>query len=311
METLLKMMRAAAEPSRLRILSICAQGEFTVSELVQVLGQSQPRVSRHLKVLCDAGLLQRLREGSWVFYRFAPVDDKKHEAQQLVGMMPKEDPVLMLDNERLSQIKEGRKRAAAEYFRNNAAQWNKIRALHIDEVKVEEAIRETVLKGPVKKILDIGTGTGRLLEILSPEHKEVEGIDLSHEMLVVARANIDQAGLANCRVRHGDMYQLPYRDQTFDAAIINQVLHFADEPAFSIREAARILKNNGRLVVADFAPHSREELRSEHQHRHLGIAEHDMARWFKAAGLIPKPSKELPGGPLTVVLWSGVKPEQT
>ncbi len=310
MDIVLKMMRAAAEPSRLRILSICSQGEFTVSELVQVMGQSQPRVSRHLKVLCDAGLLQGLREGSWVLYRYAPSDGLEQTAERLVGLLPNDDPVLKSDTERLNQIKEDRKRAAADYFAKNAADWNKIRALHIDEQTVEQAIRETLFQDRVENLLDIGTGTGRLLEILGPDLKEAEGIDLSHDMLAVARATLDQAGLSNCRVRHGDMYQLPYRDGTFDAAIVNQVLHFADDPLYGIREAARVLKSGGRLIVADFAPHDREELRSDHQHRHLGIPDTDMARWFESAGLASEPSKQLPGGALTVVLWPGVKPSE-
>lgn len=311
METLLKMLRAVAEPSRLRLLALCVRGEFTVSELVQVLGQSQPRVSRHLKILCDAGLLQGLREGSWVFYRFAPNEDNAAVARQLIDLMPKADPVLANDSERLIQIKNDRNRIAADYFRKNAANWNKIRALHIDENTVDQAIKAAIFKSPVKQLLDIGVGSGRLLESLGPDLEEGEGIDMSPEMLAVARANLDQAGLSNCRVRHGDMYQLPYPDRSFDAATINQVLHYADEPQFSIREAARILKVGGRLIVADFAPHGREELRTEHQHRRLGFSDQDMARWFKAAGLTTEFSTALPGGALTVVLWSGVKPDES
>ena len=153
-------------------------------------------------------------------------------------------------------------------------------------------------------LIDIGTGTGRMLELLAPLVANALGIDPSREMLAVARVNIEQAGLANCLVRLGDMYQLPLPDASFDAAIIHQVLHYADRPAAAVAEAARVLRPGGSLTMVDFAPHALEFLRDEHAHRRLGFADNDIAAWCRAAGLEPGPPHRLSGDPLTVVIWT-------
>ena len=304
METLLKGMRAAAEPTRLRILAACSRAELTVTDLTQILGQSQPRVSRHLKLLVDAGLLERNREGTWAYYRLVADRPWADLTETLVALIPAHDVVLMNDLERLAAVKRARADWAAAYFRRNAAQWDSIRSLHVDDAEVEQALKSLLVQGEIHTLLDIGTGTARILEVLGASVDSAVGIDLSHEMLAVARANLDRASLHNCQVRHGDMYQLPLADQAFDAVTIHLVLHYAEEPARVIAEAARMLRPGGRLVVVDFATHNEEVLRTEHGHQRLGFDDSELVGWFAAAGLESEPPVHLPGTPLTVCLWS-------
>jgi len=304
MDHLLAALRAIAEPTRLRLVVLCARGELTVSELTQILGQSQPRVSRHLKLLCEAGLLDRFREGSWVFYRMSQTGPVSGLARQLVATCDDSDPTMALDLQRLSAIKRQRADLASAYFRENAARWHRIRSLYVDELEVEEALSEIVGAADPRDLLDIGTGTGRILEILAPRVERALGIDQSREMLSVARVNLERAGLENASVRLGDMYQLALPDDSFDAVVIHQVLHYADRPAAAIAEAARVLRPTGILVLVDFAPHPLEFLRDEHAHRRLGFSDAEVAEWCRAAGLDPSSPRYLPGDPLTVVIWT-------
>jgi ArsR family transcriptional regulator len=304
MNDLLAGLRAAAEPTRLRLLLLCARGELTVSELTQVLGQSQPRVSRHLKLLCEAGLLDRFREGSWVFYRLSDAAAGGRLGRLLVELVPGTDPAVALDLERLAGIERARTAAAAAYFRDNAARWDRIRSLHVDEEEVERTLAGLLPAKGIRDLLDIGTGTGRMLELFAPRVERAVGIDASREMLAVARVNLQRAGLTNASVRHGDMYQLPLSGASFDAVLIHQVLHYAERPAAAIAEAARVLRPGGGLIIVDFAPHALEFLRDEHAHRRLGFADEDIAAWFRDAGLEPGQPHRLAGDPLTVVIWT-------
>lgn len=308
MEEVLSALRAVAETTRLRLLVLCARGELTVSELAQILGQSQPRVSRHLKLLCDAGLLDRFREGSWVFYRLSSGSAASALSRHLVAACGTADETIALDLQRLAATKRQRAELAAAYFRENAAQWHRIRSLYVDERDVEAALSEIIAAGEPHDLLDIGTGTGRMLEILGPQVGHALGIDQSREMLAVARVNLEKAGLANSIVRLGDMYQLPLADASFDAVVIHQVLHYADRPEAAITEAARVLRPGGVLVIVDFAPHALEFLREEHAHRRLGFADADVDAWCRAAGLDPEPARRLAGDPLTVVIWTAHRP---
>ncbi|MBI1243421.1 MAG: metalloregulator ArsR/SmtB family transcription factor [Alphaproteobacteria bacterium] len=308
LEDLLEGLRAAAEPTRLRLLALCAQGELTVSELVQILGQSQPRVSRHLKLLCDAGLLDRQPEGSWVFYRLAEGSRANGLVRRLADMLPAEDAQLRRDRDGLVAVRRARAEHAAAYFEANAKGWDRIRSLHVRDAEVERELAALVPAGEGKEILDIGTGTGRILEVLGTRGARGIGVDLSPAMLRVARANLARAGLANIHVRQGDMYRLPWQEPAFDAVTVHQVLHFADDPALAIAEAARVLKPGGRIVIADFAPHELDTLRTDHAHRRLGFADGEVQGWLRAAGLKPAQTVSLPGEKLTVCLWAADKP---
>jgi ubiquinone/menaquinone biosynthesis C-methylase UbiE/DNA-binding transcriptional ArsR family regulator len=308
METLLQGLRAAAEPTRLRILGLCAYGELTVSDLVQILGQSQPRVSRHLRLLVDAGLLERTQEGNWAWYRLAQRGAAAELARIVADLIPDGDPLLTLDLERLERVKAARAEHAAEYFRRNARDWDRIRALHVDSAAIDVALRKLLLESEVKDLLDIGTGTGSVLQLVGREVAAAVGVDLSREMLQVARANLARAALANCQVRQADMYQLPFPAGSFDAVTLHMVLHFAEEPGRVLAEAARVLRPGGRIVVVDFARHAMSELAAEHQHRWLGFPDAEIEAWFAAAGLLARPAVRLEGTPLTVCLWSAGRP---
>lgn len=305
MEALLNGLRAVAEPTRLRLLALCARADLTVSDLTQVLGQSQPRVSRHLKLMCDAGLLERFREGAWAFYGLARRGAGAGLVRRVLDLLPADDGALALDLQRLEQIKAARAERAAVFFGENAAEWDRIRRMHVDDSQVEAALLDSFLGRRIDDLLDIGTGTGRLLELFGPRVTRGLGIDLSREMLALARANLTRLGFAHCGVRQGDLYQLPLADRQFDAVTIHQVLHYLDDPAAAVREAARVLRPGGRLVIADFQRHDLEDLRERYAHRRLGFTTEEVNRWLMAADLAPSAPVVLPGRPLTVMLWTG------
>jgi len=303
MDQLLAALRAAAETTRLRILALLAKGELTVGELVTILAQSQPRVSRHLKLMCDAGLLDRFQEGTVVFYRLADagVGEKLHQA--LVPLVPEDDASFVHDLKALSEIRQGHFDKAQDYFRENAASWDEIRSLHVSEEQVEAALLALQGGGKQKRFLDIGTGTGRMLELFAPYMNQAVGIDVSREMLAVARGNLEQKELENCQVRRGDMYKLGVEAGSQDLIVFHQVLHFAEKPAEALREAASALAVGGKILVADFAPHTEEFLRSEHAHRRLGFADEEIIHLGEQAGLKCSAVKHLVGGKLRVTIW--------
>ncbi len=308
MEELLQGLRAAAETTRLRILGLCAHGELSVSELCEVLGQSQPRVSRHLKLLVDADLLERHQEGSRVYFRLTEGANNSQLGRILVDLMPADDPVHALDLERLQAIKDAWAVKAAAYFKRNAANWDRIRRLHVDQEEIDRALKSLLSENEVRDLLDVGTGTGHVLELLGEGVEQAVGIDLSRDMLLVARSNLWTRGLSNCLVRQADMMKLPFTAERFDAVTLHMVLHYAERPAAAIAEAARVLRPGGRLVVADFAEHDREELLAEHAHRWCGFTDGKVAGFFEAAGLAPGQHRRLEGGALAVCLWSAERP---
>ena len=310
LDTMVDTLKAAAESSRLRILALLTRGDLTVSDLTEILGQSQPRVSRHLKLLLEAGLIGRYQEGSWAFFRLADDDAASEFVQGIVSRLHAGDPRIERDLERLAAVKRRREEKAAAYFAHNAASWDHIRSLHVSEDAVEAAIRKLVGKRPFQSMLDLGTGTGRLLEILSPLYRRGVGVDMSREMLAVARANLDKAGVHNAQVRQGDIYSPPVERDAFDLVTIHQVLHYLDDPQAAIHEAARTLRPNGRLIIVDFAAHDLEFLREEHAHVRLGFLDRQIAEWFAEAGLDLEETLEFEPRAgvepkLTVKLWLG------
>jgi ubiquinone/menaquinone biosynthesis C-methylase UbiE/DNA-binding transcriptional ArsR family regulator len=301
-------LKAAGEETRLRILALVAEAELTVSDLTDILRQSQPRISRHLKLLAEAGLVERFREGTWAFFRLAEHGNGATVARALIDHLNPADQTIARDRARLASVRTARAAAAQAYFRAHAAQWDRIRKLHVADDAVENAIRAALDDKPFRSLLDLGTGTGRMLELFGPEIERGLGLDLSLDMLQLARDRLERAGLKNCSVRQGDIYDLPLANDSFDVVILHQVLHFLDDGARAIHEAARVLRPAGRLLVVDFAPHEQEFLREQFAHRRLGFARETVSQWMTSSGLEPVLHKSLapePGsdGKIAVSLW--------
>ena len=309
MEELLAGLKAVAETTRIRILFALSHGELNVTELTFILEQSQPRVSRHLKLMAEAGLISRHKEGNWVLFRLREQGRSGALARALVDMLPASDELLAADLLRLEDIRQQRQGRADEYFRTNAADWAKLRSLHVREADVEQAMLGLLEKSKFENCVDLGTGTGRILELLSDRAKNLFGLDMSREMLAIARSNIETHKLRNAQVRQADIYALPFADGFSDLVTIHQVLHFLDDPQRALLEAVRILVPKGKMLIVDFAPHDFEELRDQHAHRRLGISSEHMAGWMARAGLslikhdvLPPPYVNARMG-LTVSLW--------
>jgi ArsR family transcriptional regulator len=301
------VLRAAAEPTRLRILALLAREELAVLELCRILGQSQPRVSRHLKLLAEAGLVERFPDGAWVFYRLAGAAPARALAEQALALIAPADPVLARDAERLAVVDKERSGQAAAYFADNAERWDEIRSLHTDEAAVEAAILEAAGDGPFQRLVDLGSGAGRMLTLLGGRARTAIGLDLSRQMLNIARGNVAAAGLTGCELRHGDILGTGLPGGFADLVVVHQVLHYLADPAAAAAEAARLVGPGGRLLIVDFAPHDLEFLRAEHRHRRLGFADAEIERWLAAAGLAGFDSLALPPaaqGGLTVKIWS-------
>ncbi|HEY1146301.1 MAG TPA: metalloregulator ArsR/SmtB family transcription factor [Allosphingosinicella sp.] len=302
-----ELFRSLADPTRLRILGLLRAMELSVGELAQVLGQSQPRVSRHVKILIDAGLAERRKEGSWVFLSLGPSErvDPLFVLLDSWDSLDGEDPWAVADKARLEAVKADRAAAAERYFAQHAADWDELRSLHIAETEVEAAIARSLGERPVGRLVDIGTGTGRMIELFGPAANSALGIDRSPEMLRLARVKLTEAGIPMTELRQGDMYAIPLPSQSADTVIIHQVLHYAQQPAAAIAEAARLLAPGGRLLIIDFAPHEREELRSRDAHIRLGFTDDSVLKWMDAAGVPGRVVEHLGGGELTVTIWSG------
>jgi len=298
-------LKAAGEATRLRILALLGQAELSVKDLTAILGQSQPRISRHLKLLAEAGLIARFPEGAWVFYRLAEDGPGARLVRDLLALVDAGDEGLVRDRDRLAAVKREHADAAHSYFAANAAEWDGIRALHVAEDRVEAAILKALGGRHVPSLLDLGTGTGRMLELLAPFYDRAVGVDASPSMLSVARANLDRAGLANAQVRLGDIYNLPLPRDAFDVVTIHQVLHYLDDPERALAEAARVLRPGGRMLIVDFAPHDLEFLREAHAHRRLGFAGEQVRQWIEACGLALERASDLPGprNKLKVTMW--------
>lgn len=290
LDAALNIFRAIGEETRLRIMVLLIRGELTVSELTAILGQSQPRVSRHLKILADAGLAERHREGAWMFYRAAPARSGDPSCKAVIeaaaAIADSGDRVLARDGERFAQTRQARAAVAADYFEANAREWGRLRSLHLPEQDIEARILSLAGEGPIELFVDMGTGTGRMLEIFAERFDAAVGYDLSHEMLAIARTNLDRAGVTNAQVRHGDLFALPVEANAADVVCLHQVLHYLAEPGAAVCEASRVLKKNGRLLISDFAPHDLEFLREDHAHRRLGFSDAEVKDWCGGSGLV-------------------------
>ena len=302
----LGVLRAAAEETRLRILALLAEGELSVSDLTDILGQSQPRISRHLKLLVEAGLIERHREGAWAFFRLNEVSAGLVEP--LIAGLRRDRPPLSEDRDRLEAVRGQRAAAAQTFFARLAPKWDSLRSLHVPEATVEAAVLDALGDRPVRTLVDLGTGTGRMLGLLAPRAERATGLDSSHAMLSVARANLERAGLSRVELRQGDIHAPPFGRESFDLVVVHQVLHYLDDPARALREATRLVAPGGRLLVVDFAPHALETLRETQAHRRLGFAADQIAGWLTDAGLDAVEHRDIAPTdgtehPLTVTLW--------
>jgi ubiquinone/menaquinone biosynthesis C-methylase UbiE len=305
--TLVNVLRAAGEATRLRLLALLCDGEQSVKDLTEILGQSQPRVSRHLKLLADAGLVTRNAEGAWAYYGLAEGGAGGELARWLIGRLETDDPDRIRDRTRLEAVRTAQQAQAAAYFAKVAESWDRLRALHVPEEAVEEAIIETVRGRRVDLLLDLGTGTGRMLELLSGHCRRGIGVDSSREMIAVARAKLAAAAVGNAQVRLGDIADLDPSIGQADLIVIHQVLHYFDDPGKMLAEARRALKPGGEMLIVDFAPHDLEFLRLHEAHRRLGLSEEQMSSWARAVDLDVADLKTFPptgaDEGLTVCLW--------
>jgi SAM-dependent methyltransferase len=306
-DTLIGTLRGVAEPTRLRLVALLSHEELTVTEISRVIGQSQPRTSRHLRLLVDAGILGRAQEGVYVYYRLA--DGAGGElARSVSALAPTQDDTIASDLAALARVRQARVEAAAAYRSAHADELEGLRGLYVGEAAVERALLDMLVsEGPIGRLLDIGTGTGRILELLAPHTERSFGLDVDHDMLQLARATLGESQLARASVRHGDLHRPPFEAGSFDVAVMHHVLHLLDDPGKAITDAARLVRPGGRMLVADFAAHDLDALQTLHGHRRLGIADSEMLGWAQAAGLevdgdrslLPSSASE----ELTVRLW--------
>lgn len=304
MDRLIEIFRALGDPTRLRIFALLRAMELSVGELAQVLGQSQPRVSRHVRILADAGLTVRRREGSWVFLALA---EDVHVAPLLAAIDRATGEWADEDAQRLAAVRADRAEAASRYFAARAEEWDAIRSLYAPEETVEAAMAAMLGDAPIGRLVDLGTGTGRMLELFGARAAKAVGIDRSPEMLRLARAKLAET-VPTAELRQGDLTALPLGEGVADTVILHQVLHFMSQPASALAEAARLLAPGGRMLIVDFAPHDREELRARDAHARLGFSDDQIAGWLAAAGLALGRTDTLDGGELTVKLWLGHRP---
>lgn len=305
MDDLLNGLRACAEPTRLRILALVARGMFCVMEFTEILGQSQPRLSRHLRLLGEAGLLERTREGANVWFSLPDADTLHGSlARAILARLPEDDPTLAADRRQAARVLAERARVATESFQKRGVEWDEMSALGLPAADVEKALL-SLLPESMGRLLDIGTGTGRLLELFAPRIVAGVGIDASRSMLALARARLSRQGLDHCLVRLADMYRLPLPDAAFDHVVLQMVLHYAEDPEAALREAVRVLKPGGTLVIIDLAQHDNRDAMTRLAHRWPGFADDEIARMLGQS--VSAPHAISVQGNLDVRLWSAAR----
>ena len=297
-------LRAAGEPTRLRVLSLLAGEELSVMEMSRILDQSQPRVSRHLKLMTDAGLIERFPDGARVYYRLSHDAQARRLIDTVLDILAEDAGEA--DHRRLDEVRKDREEAAVSYFEQVAPQWDRLRSLYVSESAVEAALEKAVGPGPFERVVDLGTGSGRMLTLFGKKAKMSVGLDLSQNMLNIARTNVTKAGVEQVELRHGDIFATRLPAASADLVIVHQVLHYLSDPAAAVAEACRLVSPGGRLVIIDFASHDFEHMREAHQHRRLGFADSEINGWLQDGGLTPSAPIALPHDAegLTVTIWT-------
>ncbi len=311
MEQLLPILGALADPTRLRLLALAARGTFCVNDFCEVLGQSQPRLSRHLRVLCEAGLLERAREGANAWFTLAQ-GEPGGLARDVLRRLPQDDPLVAADRRGAARVLSERARIASDTFRKQGADWDEMRALGLPAAEVEARLVALLPEGRLGRVLDVGTGTGRLLELLAPRMGAGLGVDASRAMLALARVRLADAAFSHCQFRLADMCALPLADACFDLVVLQMVLHYAEAPALVVAEAARVLAPGGRLVVVDLAPHGERALLAQMGHTVAGFSDDAMQDMLAGAGLSASAPVSVGGeGALRVRIWQGEASKQS
>lgn len=315
MDHILNIFRALADPTRLRIMLLLQKMELAVGELAQILNQSQPRISRHIRILDEAGLAERRKEGSWVFLKPGPASELEILGRIFRSSKVAKSEQAMQDQAQLALVRKARAEMAEQYFSAHAEEWDAIRSLHLPEAEVERAMLALMRDAQLGKMLDIGTGTGRMVELFGPSAISIIALDKSPEMLRLARAKLLESEAENgsnlvqkTELKQGDFNQLPVANSAVDSVILHQVLHYAQHPEAVLAEVSRVLKSDGIVLIADFAAHDREDLRTEHAHARLGFSDDSMKRWLSASKLELLQTRTLDGGELTVKIWVARKP---
>ena len=304
------VMRALGDSTRLRIMRLIGAMELAVGELAHVLGQSQPRVSRHVAILADAGLAERRREGSWVFLRQSAAAGEltTRTVARLLAAAEEEDEgfarVCAEDRRHLAAIRDARDKNAAEFFARHAGEWDRLRALLAPADAVECALVSALGNSTLGSVLDIGTGTGRVAELLEPSARQVTGLDKSPEMLRFARSRLQHLPPGRVELVQGDFAALPFAPESFDTVVFHQVLHYAHQPEYALAEAARVCRAGGRIAIVDLAAHDREELRRSHAHARLGFADEQMKAMLARHGFDTASAATVEGGELAVKVWT-------
>lgn len=316
LDDLVGILKAVGEQTRLRLLALLADGDLSVKDLTVILNQSQPRISRHLKLLFDAGLVERLPEGAWVYYRLKQDELGRGVVSTLMNNIDLSDTLVKRDQEKLASVKKANAQAASDYFQLNAERWDELRALHVPESAVDSAILDILGSRKISNLLDLGTGTGSILTLLAKHCEKGLGLDANRSMLSIARARLDEANCHHMHVQQGDILDLATLDRSFDLVTLHQVLHYLDDPTDALKEASSVLAASGRLLIVDFAPHAHEFLRKDHAHRRLGFSHEIMRRAIEQAGMSLVSVQDLEAGqthaingetPLTVSIWLAEK----
>jgi ArsR family transcriptional regulator len=285
MDALQKVFKTFSDPTRVRVLALLEQEELAVQELMDALGMAQSRVSRHLAILREAGLLEDRRDGTYVFYRFAvPAEGPWREAWELVRRELATDPVRQRDRAALAQVMEARAARTRSFFDAVGPEWDALRKVFDDDVLRARAGARLV--DPRTVVADVGTGTGILAVELARLGLRVVAVDHSARMLAAARSKLEAEGLSGVELRQGEASALPIGDAEVDAAIVHMVLHYLPSPGEAIREMARVVRPGGVVVIVDFVPHEHEWMRQELGVTWLGFAWDEVRGWLGEADLV-------------------------